>query len=230
MGQHWSHLTSTKRIQLDAFIRAGMKPTDIAKELGVHHTTIYRELKRCTYEHRNSDYTTEIRYNPDGAQARYEANLRAKGPDLKIGNDYELADYLIAKIRDEKYSPEAAIGEAEVKGWPFKTHICASTAYNYIRGEIFGDELTVSMLPQHGKRHQPERPAGSMPRKPAGRSIEDRPRAHQRPQHLRTLGDGQRRKLPRRQQHLHRDDRAENALGAHYTVAGQDGRQRRRCD
>lgn len=175
MGQHWSHLTPTKRIQLDAFIRAGMKPTDIAKELGVHHTTIYRELKRCTYEHRNSDYTTEIRYNPDGAQARYEANLRAKGPDLKIGNDYELADYLIAKIRDEKYSPEAAIGEAEVKGWPFKTHICASTAYNYIRGEIFGDELTVSMLPQHGKRHQPERPAGSMPRKPTGRSIEDRP-------------------------------------------------------
>ena len=154
MGQHWSHLTPTKRIQLDAFIRAGMKPTDIAKELGVHHTTIYRELKRCTYEHLNSDYTTETRYNPEGAQARYEANLRAKGPELKIGNDYELADYLIAKIRDEKYSPEAAIGEAEVKGWPFKTHICASTAYNYIHGEIFGDELTVSMLPQHGKRHR----------------------------------------------------------------------------
>ena len=175
MGQNWSHLTPTKRIQLDAFIRAGMTPTDIAKELGVHHTTIYRELKRCTYEHLNSDYTTETRYNPEGAQARYEANLRAKGPELKIGNDYELADYLIAKIRDEKYSPEAAIGEAEVKGWPFKTHICASTAYNYIRGEIFGDELTVSMLPQYGKRHQPERPAGSMPRKPAGRSIEDRP-------------------------------------------------------
>lgn len=120
MGQHWSHLTPTKRIQLDAFIRAGMKPTDIAKELGVHHTTIYRELKRCTYEHLNSDYTTETRYNPEGAQARYEANLRAKGPELKIGNDYELADYLIAKIRDEKYSPEAAIGEAEVKGWPFQ--------------------------------------------------------------------------------------------------------------
>ena len=65
MGQHWSHLTPTKRIQLDAFIRAGMKPTDIAKELGVHHTTIYRELKRCTYEHLNSDYTTETRYNPE---------------------------------------------------------------------------------------------------------------------------------------------------------------------
>ena len=154
MGQHWSHLTPTKRIQLDAFIRAGMKPTDIAKELGVHHTTIYRELKRCTYEHLNSDYTTETRYNPDGAQARYEANLRAKGPELKIGNDYELADYLIAKIRDEKYSPEAAIGEAEVKGWPFKTHICPSTAYNYTRGATFGNDLTAHITPPHGQPPQ----------------------------------------------------------------------------
>ena len=170
--------TEAQRKELTAWVKIGVAAAEqlyVAKELGVHHTTIYRELKRCTYEHLNSDYTTETRYNPEGAQARYEANLRAKGPELKIGNDYELADYLIAKIRDEKYSPEAAIGEAEVKGWPFKTHICASTAYNYIRGEIFGDELTVSMLPQHGKRHQPERPAGSMPRKPAGRSIEERP-------------------------------------------------------
>ena len=173
MGKHFSHLTPTQRTQIDAFRRAGMKVVDIAKEVGVHYTTIYRELKRCTYEHLNSDYTTEIRYNPDGAQARYEANLRAKGPELKIGNDYELADYLIGKIRDEKYSPEAAIGEAEVMGWPFRVHICASTAYNYFRGEIFGDDLTVEMLPQHGKRRRkPERPEGAIPRKPAGKSIE----------------------------------------------------------
>ena len=44
MGQHWSHLTPTKRIQLDAFIRAGMKPTDIAKELGVHQRPSHRGL------------------------------------------------------------------------------------------------------------------------------------------------------------------------------------------
>ena len=83
MGKHFSHLTPTQRTQIDAFRRAGMKVVDIAKEVGVHYTTIYRELKRCTYEHLNSDYTTEIRYNPDGAQARYEANLRAKGPELR---------------------------------------------------------------------------------------------------------------------------------------------------
>ena len=58
MGKHFSHLTPTQRTQIDAFRRAGMKVVDIAKEVGVHYTTIYRELKRCTYEHLNSDYTT----------------------------------------------------------------------------------------------------------------------------------------------------------------------------
>lgn len=174
MGKHFSHLTQTKRIQIDAFLRAGMKPVDIAKELGVHYTTIYREIKRSTYEHTNSDLTTETRYNPDGAQARYEENLRAKGPDLKLGNDYELANYLIAKIRDEKYSPDAAIGEAELNGWRFRVHICAATVYKYIRDEVFGDDLTVEMLPMSGKRMAPQRPEGTTARPPAGKSIEER--------------------------------------------------------
>ena len=116
MGEHFSHLTMTKRIQIDAFLRAGMKPTEIAKEIGVHYTTVYREMKRATYEHLNSAPTTEIRYNPDEADRLYREHLKAKGPDLKLGNDYELADYLVEKIRDEKYSPEAAVGEAEVNG------------------------------------------------------------------------------------------------------------------
>lgn len=228
MGKHFSHLTPTQRTQIDAFRRAGMKVVDIAKEIGVHYTTVYRELKRCTYEHLNSDYTTEIRYNPDGAQARYEANLRAKGPELKIGNDYELADYLIGKIRDEKYSPEAAIGEAEVCGWPFRVHICASTAYNYIRAEIFGNDLTVEMLPQHGKRRRkPERPEGSVPRKPAGKSIEKRPGDREHAHDLRALGDGQ----PRERQGLQADvahaDRAQDPPGDHRPNEGQDQRERR---
>ena len=103
--------------------------------------------------------------------------LKAKGPDLKLGNDYELADYLVEKIRDEKYSPEAAVGEAEVNGWRFKTKVCASTVYNYIRGEVFGDELTTEMLPQGGKRKPARKaPEGTVSRAPAGKSIEQRPK------------------------------------------------------
>lgn len=177
MGEHFSHLTMTKRIQIDAFLRAGMKPTEIAKEIGVHYTTVYREMKRATYEHLNSDLTTEIRYNPDEADRLYREHLKAKSPDLKLGNDYELADYLVEKIRDEKYSPEAAVGEAEVNGWRFKTKVCASTVYNYIRGEVFGDDLTTEMLPQGGKRKPARKaPEGTVSRAPAGKSIEQRPK------------------------------------------------------
>lgn len=67
--------------------------------------------------------------------------------------------------------------DAEVMGWPFRVHICASTVYNYIRWEIFGNDLSPEMLPQHGKRRRkPERPDGTIPRKPAGKSIEKRPK------------------------------------------------------
>lgn len=61
MGKHFSHLTPTQRTQIDAFVRAGMKVVDIAKEIGVHYTTIYRELKRCTYEHLNKNQNGLIR-------------------------------------------------------------------------------------------------------------------------------------------------------------------------
>lgn len=176
MGEHFSHLTKTKRIQIEAFLRAGLKPTEIAEKLGVHYTTIYRELKRATYEHLNSDYTTEIRYSPDEAQRRYEENLKAKGADLKIGNDYELAEYLIDMIAEEHYSPEAAIGEAEVLGRQFKTKICAGTVYNYIKKEVFGDRLTPDMLPYGGQRKPPRRPEDTIARAPAGQSIEQRPK------------------------------------------------------
>jgi len=176
MGERFSHLTLTQRIQIDSFVRAGMKKSQIAKELGVHNSTIYRELKRCTYTHLNSDLTTETRYNPEGAQARYQENLRAKGADLKIGHDYELAKYLIAKINKEKYSPEAAVAEAENAGWKFSAHICVSTVYNYIRGDVFGDQLTVGMLPRHGKRMKDAQDIRNAARCPAGKSIECRPK------------------------------------------------------
>ena len=37
MGKHFSHLTPTQRTQIDAFVRAGMKVVDIAKELSLIH-------------------------------------------------------------------------------------------------------------------------------------------------------------------------------------------------
>ena len=66
---------------------------EIAEELGVHISTVYRELKRGTYEHLNSDYTTEERYSPEKAEARYQEGLAAKGARSRLGNPRRRAVY-----------------------------------------------------------------------------------------------------------------------------------------
>ena len=104
------HLTWTDRLKIEKALKEGLKPCKIADRLHVHNTTIYRELKRGTYTHLNSDLTTEERYSPEIAQQRYEEHLKAKGGELKIGNDYELAAFIEKKIGEEGYSPAAVIG------------------------------------------------------------------------------------------------------------------------
>ena len=109
------HLTWTDRLKIEKALKEGLKPCKIADRLHVHNTTIYREIKRGTYTHLNSDLTTEERYSPEIAQQRYEEHLKAKGGELKIGNDYELAAFIEKKIGEEGYSPAAVIGESN--GW-----------------------------------------------------------------------------------------------------------------
>ena len=83
MARRFKHLTKTDRLRMEQQLKDGKEPKEIAESLGVHVSTIYREKKRGQYEHRNSDWTTEIRYSPDIAHDRYRENLKAKGPELK---------------------------------------------------------------------------------------------------------------------------------------------------
>lgn len=145
------HLTWTDRLKIEKGLKEGLKPCAIADRLHVHNTTIYRELKRGRYTHLNSDLTTEERYSPEIAQQRYEENLKAKGGELKIGNDYELSAFIEKKIGEEGYSPAAVVGEIKRLGLTFKTEISEKTIYNYIdKGIFYG--ISRESLPEHGER------------------------------------------------------------------------------
>lgn len=171
------HLTWTDRLKIEKALKEGLKPLQIADRLHVHNTTIYRELKRGTYTHLNSDLTTEERYSPEIAQQRYEENLKAKGGELKIGDDRELAEYIEKKIVEEGYSPAAVVGEIKTLGLTFKTQISEKTIYNYIDKGIFLN-LERKHLPQKGQRKRKyekvERKKAA--RVSAGESIENRPK------------------------------------------------------
>ena len=79
------HLTYNDRLKIEQMRNGGAGVQEIADALRVNYTTVYRELKRpgVTYEHLNSDYTTEVRYSADKAQAQYEYGKTAKGKMLR---------------------------------------------------------------------------------------------------------------------------------------------------
>lgn len=167
------HMTITDRIRLEEKIKAGKSPQQAADELGFHVSTIYRELKRGTYEHLNSDYTTETRYSPDIADQKYRENLKAKGAPIKLGNDYALAEYIENKIADERYSPGAVLGEIKRLGLEFSVTLSKPTLYRYIELGVFG-RITNADLPEKSKKKRTHRKV-RISRAPAGESIENRP-------------------------------------------------------
>ena len=127
-------LTWTDRISIEALKKAGHSVIEIAEQLGVHRSTIYNELKRGEYMHRNSDYTETLSYSPNKAQMKAEENLKARGTQLKIGNDIAYANYIEDKIVNEDYSPAAVLGELKAQGkeGDFSVTVCVTTLYSYI--------------------------------------------------------------------------------------------------
>lgn len=173
MGRRFKHLSKTDRLRIEAHHRDGRTPKEIAEIIGVHISTIYRELKRGEYTHRNSDWTEEQRYSSDLGEMKYRANLAAKGPDLKIGNDHELAQYIERRIADDKLSPAAVLGEIEANGLNFSTSICVNTLYSYVEKGVFL-RLTNKSLPVKGDKKRPYHKV-EQKRAPKGESIEKRP-------------------------------------------------------
>lgn len=170
-------LTRTDRIKIEALIKAGLSKSKIAAQLGVHRSTIYNELKRGQYMHRNSDYTEELRYSPDIAQEKAEENLKVRGTQLKIGNDIAYANYIEDKIVNEDYSPAAVLGELKAQGKEgnFKTTICVATLYSYIDKGIFL-KLTNKNLPvKKNEKRKYNKVKKQQARANAGDSIEKRP-------------------------------------------------------
>lgn len=177
MAKGFKQLKLSDRLKIEALLKAGHSKKEIADILHVHRSTIYNELKRGQYEHRNSDWTTEMRYSPDIAQRKYEENLKARGTQLKIGNDIKLANYIEEKITNESYSPAAVLGElkAQDREREFSVTICVRTLYSYIDKGIFL-KLTNKQLPVKGKRKREyKKVRRQQARAAAGESIEKRP-------------------------------------------------------
>ncbi|MBP3448364.1 MAG: IS30 family transposase [Clostridia bacterium] len=173
--RHYKTLTWNDRLKIEAWLRVKTPKKVMAEALGVHISTIYREIKRGQYEHRNTDWTTELRYSPEISEQKKQEFLRAKGGDLKIGNDIEYADYLEYKVAVDKYAPGAILGEIKRKGLKFNTSISKTTFYRYIENGVFLTLTNKSLPVKRNKAEHKYDKVQRAKRPPKGDSIEKRP-------------------------------------------------------
>lgn len=176
MGELYRHLTWRERLRIETRLKDGWKPQRIADEIGRHVSTIYREIKRGLGVQRTTDLIDYECYIPEIAREKYEATFSGKGPDLKIGKDHKLANYLGEVLKDGYRSPEAALGEIAVKGMEFDTKISPRTLYRYIEMGIIPG-ISSADLPikrNQGKKKEKQKPRAA--RNCRGKSIEERPR------------------------------------------------------
>ena len=172
----YKHLKIEDRLKIEGALRTGAKPKEIAAMIGCSERTIYYEIKRglCVQQHKGFIFREE--YCADVAERKYQENLRAKGPDIKLGNDFALANFLERKIIDERYSPGAALAHIKTEGLQFDTQICETTLYSYIyRGDVFMELSEKHLLYKGERRPKEDAMNQDWANEPKGETIENRP-------------------------------------------------------
>ncbi len=131
------HLNYTERQSIERWYnRDKRSKTEIARLLDRNEKTIRNEIKKGLVKNLTSELIEILVYSADVAQQKYEYYLKAKGPKLKIDNDYELKKYVEKSIKEDKKSPEVIA--KEIKKMKFKTQMCARTIRNNIyAGDIY---------------------------------------------------------------------------------------------
>ena len=138
----YSHLTITHRIKIEAYLELGLKPCQIASKLGVHKSTISRELRRC-----QNGYSAAL------AQEQYDHRAKQKGrkscltPELKK----EIEDGL-----KSSRSPEQICGRYQLEQKPM---VAFKTIYNWLYAGLIDPDLSV--LRRKGKSRQPKETRGT---------------------------------------------------------------------
>jgi transposase, IS30 family len=123
MSKNYSQLSLGQRYQIEALHKAGKKQKEIAVIIGVHSSTISRELKRNTPRSGMGAKT----YWADNAQRR--TDLRHHQKRKACWFDAEQKQFCRDRLRTEKYSPELISAEGKKR---FHHFVSYETIYLWI--------------------------------------------------------------------------------------------------
>lgn len=133
----YRQLTPEQRYQIGAGLRMGMKRSEIAKEIKVHRSTVWREIRR------NS---TPYRYNPSRAIRLVRERHRDKRK-RRIG---ETAWRVVESLLRQQWSPEQISERLKLEGLPTVSH---ETIYLHVyRDKQAGGDLHIHLRRRHTYR------------------------------------------------------------------------------
>lgn len=170
------YLKESERFKIEALRQMKISGRGIALILGRDHRTINREIKKATVELLNTDLSTRKEYRAHLGQELHDERSKNKGPELKIGKDYRLSEYIEKMIKNERYSPAAVLASIRNNGLKFTVSLSIKTIYNYVDKEVFFDLTNKDLLMKKIRKikHKKIRIAE---RNRLCKSIEDRPKA-----------------------------------------------------
>lgn len=138
----YKHLSKKERFRLHGHLDTGKSISQIAKILGRHRSTLYRELARNSYTKR---------YLPDTAQRKYMMR-RSRKKKSKIKSCSKLFHYIAQKLKSG-WSPEQISGRMRLENKEY--YACPETIYRYIyackQGKPWYSDLCKAK-PHRGKR------------------------------------------------------------------------------
>ncbi len=173
----YTHLAEKDRYKIEVLLESKKKAPEIALILRRDRSTIYREINRGSISRLQSDLTEEKQYRANVGQADYVKQGRNKERLLKIGKDNRLEEYIRSKLIEDKFSPDAIIGEIKANGLKFKGLICTKTLYNYIDAKIFSGISNKNLWEKRKKKKRKYKTVIRVSSKNRMcRSIEDRPK------------------------------------------------------
>lgn len=148
----YSQIDLEERRKIERWRHAGRSVDEIAERLGRHRSTIFRELKRNSYE--DADMPSWCGYfcvlaNDRALERRYNMSKLKRWP--------ELCAMVVEKLR-LGWSPEQICGrlklELKLTRRQFRT-VCHETIYRYVYSADGLQEGLWKLLPEHRRRRRP---------------------------------------------------------------------------
>ncbi|MEJ8476891.1 IS30 family transposase [Roseibium algae] len=157
MGSKYHHLTLDERRKIERWRQAKVSPCSMAKALGRHRSTIFRELKR---NHFKDDQWPDI--NGYYAVAAHGDSAKRRSRKRKLIKYADLCHLVDERIK-AGWTPEQIAGRMRFENAALR--VCQETIYRYIYSKEGMAKELWWYLPTHRKSRKPRRSRKRLPPK-----------------------------------------------------------------